>query len=66
MKTLAGVPRRKAIVWFCVAGGLLLLAAANGHLVYVAALSQPDCVPHARQVQVVGEYRAAISSCSVK
>jgi hypothetical protein len=31
-----------------VAGGLLLVAGANAHLVYVAMTSQPDCVPHLR------------------
>ena len=30
------------------AGGLLLLAGANAHLVYVAVTSQPDCVAHVR------------------
>jgi hypothetical protein len=67
MKVLVSSSKRKAAMWLCVAAGLLLLAAANGHLVYVAVVSQPDCVPHARQMQVTSsEYRAAVSSCSVK
>jgi hypothetical protein len=48
--------RRRAI-WLAVAGLLLLLAAANAHLVYVAVVSQPDCVDHVRG-------QAAKSACS--
>jgi hypothetical protein len=67
MKVLVSSSKRKAAMWLCVAAGLLLLAAANGHLVYVAAISQPECVPHLRQMQAAaGEYRSAVSSCSVK
>ncbi|MEQ1953345.1 hypothetical protein [Mesorhizobium sp. CN2-181] len=41
----------------------LLLAAANAHLVYVALVSQPDCVPHLQDAGQNGTYRAARSSC---
>jgi hypothetical protein len=41
----------------------LLLAAANAHLVYVALVSQPDCVPHLKDAGATGMYRAARSSC---
>ena len=48
--TLAGV----------LVGGLIL---ANGHLVYVAIGSQPDCVPHAKSAGEAGGFRAARPSC---
>ena len=46
-----------------VVGAGLLLAAANAHLVYVALESQPDCVPHTKQADGTGAYRAARSVC---
>jgi hypothetical protein len=46
-----------------VAAGLLVLAAANAHLVYVALASQPACVPHVKDAGQDGAYRAARSSC---
>lgn len=57
--------KRKAAVWLLVGFGLLLLAAANWHLVYVAITSQPDCVAHVRQGEgTQGRFSAARSSCS--
>jgi len=59
--------RRPRLVWLCVMLGLVLLGAANWHLVYVAITSQPDCVAHARlgegdpQRGILG---AARSSCT--
>ena len=46
--------------------GLLLVAAANWHLVYVAVISQPDCVAHLRagSAQSSGQFSAAKSSCT--
>jgi hypothetical protein len=41
----------------------ILLVAANAHLVYVAVVSQPDCVPHLKDAGSGGAYRAARSSC---
>ena len=38
----------KHTVWLCLAFGLAVVGAANWHLVYVAATSQPDCVDHLR------------------
>lgn len=58
---------RKAAVWLAICLGLLLLAAANVHLVYVAARSQPECVDHLRQGEpdaTQSRYRAARSACS--
>lgn len=46
--------------WLVAAAGLLLLAAANVHLVYTAIASQPDCVAHVRE----GAGAAAKSACS--
>jgi len=51
------------LVWLLVPAGLLLLVAANAHLVYVAVSSQPDCVPHLKDPGEGGAYRAARSSC---
>jgi hypothetical protein len=47
--------KRKGAIWLLVGLALLLLVAANGHLVYVAMTSQPDCVAHVR----LGESNAA-------
>jgi hypothetical protein len=46
---------------------LLLLVVANGHLVYVAMTSQPDCVAHIRHGEGNGaheRFSAARSSCT--
>ena len=61
--------RSKTLIWVGVAAGLLLLFAANYHLVYVAVTSQPDCVAHIRSGQSdadKGQFSAAKSSCSSK
>lgn len=60
-------PKRKAAIWLLAGLGLLILAAANGHLVYVAMMSQPDCVAHIRQGEggdANGSFSAARSACS--
>lgn len=43
--------------------GVVILVAANAHLVYVAFGSQPDCVPHAKEAGQNGVFRAARSAC---
>lgn len=43
--------------------GILLLIAANAHLVYVAIETQPACVPHAKSPGADGNYRAARPAC---
>jgi hypothetical protein len=58
-----GRRRRWTSVWLLVPAGLLLVAAANAHLVYVAVTSQPDCVPHLKEAGTGGSYRAAKSAC---
>src|SRR5262245_8096665 len=58
-------PRRRTAVWLAVGLGLLLLFAANGHLVYVAMTSQPDCVDHVRAGSGTQDrFSAAKSACS--
>lgn len=42
---------------------LLLFAAANAHLVYVAVQSQPECVAHLKFGGEAAGYRAAKSAC---
>ena len=46
-----------------VISGVALFAVANAHLVYVAVASQPDCVPHAKEMGEAGTYKAARSAC---
>ncbi|MFH1341679.1 MAG: hypothetical protein ABIL01_10805 [Pseudomonadota bacterium] len=59
----AGGRRRWTSPWLLVPTGLLLVAAANAHLVYVAVTSQPDCVPHLKEAGTGGSYRAAQPAC---
>lgn len=57
----------KAAIWLLVAAGLLLVAGANTHLVYVAVTSQPECVAHLRPGEDGGRhgsFSAAQSACS--
>jgi hypothetical protein len=54
-------------VWSSVAAGIVVLAAANWHLVHVAISSQPDCVAHVRIGDRDGQpgmFSAARSSCT--
>lgn len=48
-----------------IAGTLLIFAAANGHLLYVALKARPGCVEHVRTPDQTrpGLYRAAKSAC---
>jgi hypothetical protein len=48
---------RRWSIWLVVTGLLLLVVAANAHLVYVSVTSQPECVDRA------GAFQAAKSSC---
>ena len=59
--------RTKAVLWAAIGAGLLLILIANSHLVYVAIVSQPDCVAHVRQGEGSakdGKFSAARSSCT--
>ena len=61
------VPTTRMTIGLIAAGAVLLVLAANAHLVYVAVTTQPDCVPHSMQAdagQPGGSYRAAKSACS--
>ena len=56
----------RSMAWLAailVLAGLLLVAGANAHLVYVSVRSQPDCVEHAKAAGEGRGYRAAKSSC---
>jgi hypothetical protein len=53
----------RGIAFLIVGMGLSVLIAANAHLVYVALVSQPDCVPHAKAMGEDGAFRAARSAC---
>ena len=58
-------PGMRTIVGLLVLAGVLLLAGANAHLVYVAVTSQPDCVDHVQQGEAgKGAFRAAEFACS--
>ena len=57
----------KVVVWAAIGAGLLLLLVANSHLVYMAIVSQPECVAHVRQGEGSGrdgKFSAARSSCT--
>jgi len=57
----------RAAIGLIVAGLVLLLGAANAHLVDMAVTSQPDCVAHLRQGDTSmqsASFRAAKSACS--
>ena len=60
-------PRTKVFLWVAIAAGLSLVLIANLHLVYVAVVSQPDCVAHVRGGEAAaeqGKFSAARSSCT--
>ena len=59
--------RTRTILWLAIGAGLLLVLIANSHLVYMAVVSQPDCVAHVRQGEGSakdGKFSAARSSCT--
>ena len=52
------------LAWSLAAAVLLVVAAANAHLVYVAVESQPECVAHLKEAGAkAGEFRAAKPAC---
>ncbi|KKN70998.1 hypothetical protein LCGC14_0425150 [marine sediment metagenome] len=56
--------KAKWLIGLVVSAGVLLLAGANAHLVYVAFESQPECVAHLKENgSDSGRYRAANSAC---
>jgi hypothetical protein len=61
--------RTRTVVWVAIGAGLLLVLIANSHLVYVAIMSQPECVTHVRQGEGSakdGRFSAARSSCTAR
>ena len=60
----ASTIRTRLAIWLLAGIGVLTFVGANSHLVYVAFLSQPDCVEHLREAGGAGsQFRAAKSSC---
>jgi hypothetical protein len=58
---------RRLGVWLLVGAGLLVVGAANWHLVHVALTSQPACVDHTRSGESggkAGAFSAAQSACT--
>jgi hypothetical protein len=52
------------LAWSLAAAVLLVVAAANAHLVYVAVESQPECVAHLKEAgSKAGAFRAAKPAC---
>ena len=70
-KTVAAIApqafqRRKFLAIALVAAGIATFTAANAHFLYVAIMSQPDCVPHSkvsRSVTPGSLYQAANPAC---
>ena len=58
--------RAKVLAIALVAAGLAAFAVANAHFLYVAIMSQPDCVPHSKVSRSAipgGLYQAAGPAC---
>ena len=59
--------KAKLLLWVMIGAGLLLVLIANSHLVYMAVVSQPECVAHLRPGEGApeqGKFSAARSSCT--
>jgi hypothetical protein len=59
--------KTKAVLWAAIGAGMLLVLIANSHLVYMAVVSQPECVAHLRPGEGAseqGKFSAAKSSCT--
>lgn len=62
------MPRLRQRTFFFLLAGIVLavIIFANAHLVYVATMSQPDCVPHVKadgSPVPEGAYTVAQSAC---
>lgn len=60
------LPRRRMAYIALALGALALVLLANAHLLYVAAGSQPECVPHLKAGESAGGaggFSAAKPSC---
>ena len=62
---MTGRLRGKVMVGLLVAAGTAVFLAANGHLIYVAVTSQPECVAHLKPGEAgpAGSFSAARSAC---
>lgn len=65
----ASIRSRRPLLLVCamVFLGLLVVVLANAHLVYVAVMSQPDCVAHIQASETPaprGSFSAAKSACT--
>jgi hypothetical protein len=59
--------KTRPVLWAAIGAALLLVLIANSHLVYMAVMSQPDCVAHVRPgegASIEGKFSAARSSCT--
>lgn len=59
--------KAKVFLWAMICVGMATVLIANAHLVYMAVVSQPDCVAHMRRGEVAldrGKFSAAKSSCT--
>lgn len=55
------------VLWLILMAGAGLVTLGNVHLVYVAFVSQPDCVDHVKRgggAAAQGQFSAASSSCT--
>lgn len=62
----ASLRRPTLLAGLIVAAGVLLIALANAHLVYVAVSSQPECVAHSKvgeRAPGAGSFSAAKPAC---
>lgn len=56
--------RTRSLVLLASGLAVLVVLAANAHLVYVAVVSQPECIPHAKPGTIAaGQLSAAKSAC---
>ncbi|WP_108460450.1 hypothetical protein [Devosia naphthalenivorans] len=59
-----GAKRGKLIAVILALAAVFLLLAANAHFLYVALMSQPECIAHVKPgVNVSGQFSAAKSAC---
>jgi len=56
--------RRKSALWLAIGAGLLVVIGANVHLVYVATVSQPECVDHVRVDHARAGHTSALLSAA--
>lgn len=61
---MPGRRNQRRIALALVAAIIAVFISANAHLIYVAFVSQPDCVPHLKEAgREDGAFRAADAAC---